>query len=133
MTDRFSKEVRSRIMSNIKGKNTSPEIKIRSLLWAKGKRYRIHDRTLIGSPDISNKSKSLAVFIDGCFWHGCGTCYREPKSNTAYWRDKIVRNKRRRAAVSRCLRRDGIRVLQFWEHEINKNPEKVADLICAHL
>ena len=133
MVDRVSKEVRSRIMSSIRGKNTTPEIKIRKLLWANGKRYRIHDGTVVGCPDISNKSKGLAVFIDGCFWHGCGRCYREPKTNTVFWRDKIAANKRRRRSVSRKLRNGGTTVLQFWEHEVNSNPERVARLISEYL
>ena len=133
MVDRVSKEVRSKIMSSIRGKDTSPEIKIRKLLWAKGKRYRVHDRTVIGCPDISNKSKNLAVFIDGCFWHGCGRCYREPKSNTVFWRNKIAKNKKRRGFVSKKLRDDGILLLQFWEHEVNKSPERVAEAISGHL
>ena len=120
-------------MSSIRGKDTSPEIKIRRLLWANGKRYRTHDATVTGCPDISNKSKNLAVFIDGCFWHGCGRCYREPKTNTVFWRNKIAKNRKRRRAVLRTLRNDGVIALQFWEHEINRNPAMVAASIAEHM
>ena len=133
MTDKVSKEIRSKIMSSIRAKNTAPEIKVRKLLWAKGKRYRIHDTTVVGCPDISNKSKGLAVFIDGCFWHGCARCYREPQTNTMFWRNKIAANNRRRLYVSRELRNGGIRVLQFWEHEVNSDPERVVEIISEHL
>ena len=71
MTDRFTKRVRSRIMSNIRSKNTKPELFVRRILWRHGLRYRIHNRTVLGTPDTSNKRRKLAVFVDGCFWHGC--------------------------------------------------------------
>jgi len=125
VADRFSKETRSKIMSSIRGKNTRPEIAIRKILLSKGLRYRIHDKTVFGTPDISNKSRGFAVFIDGCFWHGCPRCYKEPKSNVSYWREKIIRNKKRRTIVKRNLRKDGWKVFEFWEHHVNSNPEKV--------
>ena len=92
MADRFSKETRSRIMSRIRGKDTKPELAVRRILWKLGLRYRVHDRTVLGTPDISNKRRRLAVFVDGCFWHGCPVCYREPKTNRDFWRSKISRN-----------------------------------------
>ena len=64
-------------MSAIRGRNTQPELLVRRLLWARGKRYRIHDASVSGTPDISNKKRRVAVFIDGCFWHGCESCYTE--------------------------------------------------------
>jgi len=133
MPDKFSKEVRSRIMSSIRGKNTKPELAVRKILWMQGKRYRVHDRSVFGTPDISNKSKRLAVFIDGCFWHGCSRCYKEPKSNTEFWRSKINRNKDRRKVVRSRLREQGITILQFWEHQVLSNPEKVVERISHHL
>lgn len=71
MADTVSPETRSRMMSKIRSKNTKPEMAVRRTLWKSGLRYRVHDRTLPGTPDISNKRKRLAVFVDGCFWHGC--------------------------------------------------------------
>lgn len=133
MADKFDKATRSRIMAAIKGKNTSPEMKVRRLLWGMGNRYRIHDRTVHGTPDISIKKKKVAIFIDGCFWHGCGNCYREPKSNVNYWREKIVKNKKRRKAVLESLRKEQWTVMQFWEHEISPSPEIVAGKINSML
>lgn len=126
MVDKFSRETRSRIMAAIKGKNTNPEMAVRKILWSRGIRYRIHDNTVFGTPDISNKRKKLAIFIDGCFWHGCKRCYRPPKSNVEYWKNKIVDNKKRRSDVLRYLRKDGWMIFQFWEHEVISNPDKVA-------
>ena len=117
MADRFSKETRSRIMSRIRGKDTGPELAVRRILWKCGLRYRIHDRTVLGTPDISNKRRRLAVFVDGCFWHGCPVCYREPKTNRDFWRGKISRNMRRREVVRAGLEGQGFRVVEIWEHE----------------
>jgi len=133
VADKFSKQVRSKIMSSIRGKNTKPEMVIRKMLWENGKRYRIHDSSVFGTPDISNKSKNLAIFIDGCFWHGCKRCYKEPKSNTEFWRNKIIRNKKRRKLVKSKLRKEGITILQFWEHQVLANPQTVTQKISKHL
>jgi DNA mismatch endonuclease (patch repair protein) len=123
MPDKFSKETRSKIMSSIRGKNTKPEIIIRKMLWARGGRYRIHDGTVFGTPDISIKRKKIAIFIDGCFWHGCKKCYKEPKTNTVFWQNKILRNKKRRLDVRKTLRKKEWITLEFWEHEVNNSPE----------
>jgi len=116
-------------MSSIRGKNTKPEITIRRLIWSKGARYRIHDKTVFGCPDISNKSKRMAIFVDGCFWHGCHICYKEPKTNTVFWRNKIQRNKKRRSEVKKTLKIQGWKIMEVWEHQINKNPHALADKI----
>lgn len=113
-------------MSSIRSKNTKPELQVRKLVWALGKRFRIHDRTVFGTPDISNKSKRVAVFIDGCFWHGCPRCYSEPKSNTEFWRNKIARNRDRRKKVKSELRKEGWTVMEFWEHAVRKEPIPIA-------
>ena len=126
LPDKFSQETRSRIMSSIRGKNTKPETKIRKLVWSLGKRYRIHDRTVFGTPDMTNKSKKVAVFIDGCFWHGCPRCYSEPKTNSEFWRSKIARNRDRRKTVRKNLRRDGWTVMEFWEHSVRTKPVPIA-------
>ena len=117
MPDRFPKEVRSRIMSHIRGKDTKPELAVRRILWACGLRYRIHSRAVLGTPDISNRRKRLAVFVDGCFWHGCPVCYVEPKTNVDFWRAKVSSNLQRREAVRAGLEAQGFRVVEIWEHE----------------
>jgi DNA mismatch endonuclease (patch repair protein) len=120
-------------MSCIRSKNTKPETTIRKLLWAKRKRYRIHDKTIFGKPDLASKARKTAIFIDGCFWHGCIECYREPKSNVAFWREKLNSNKKRRIRVKENLIKEGWIVLEFWEHEVARSPEKVVSQICLFL
>ena len=105
---------------------------IRKELWKKGKRYRIHSKTIFGTPDISNKNKRIAVFIDGCFWHGCSLCFRVPKTNQNFWIKKIENNKQRRKTVRHTLRSEGWKVLEFWEHEINSDRNDVVKKILEY-
>lgn len=92
--DIVSREKRSRMMAGIRGKNTGPEALIRKLLHARGFRFRLHDRTLPGKPDIILKRHRVVVFVDGCFWHGHRGChlFKVPESNTDFWKDKIEGN-----------------------------------------
>jgi len=133
MVDNLSKQTRSRVMTSIKSKNTKPEMVIRKILWLQGFRYRIHDRSIIGTPDISSKKAKLAIFIDGCFWHGCKRCYKEPKSNVGFWRKKIQNNRKKRNSVRTQLRREGWNVLEFWEREINANSKRIATRVFSCL
>lgn len=124
MTDCFTKEKRSKVMSKIKSKNTKPELKLRKALWAKGYRYRIHTK-LHGKPDITFPSRKIAIFIDGCFWHKCPKCYKKPKSNQKYWIPKIERNVERDKENIRNLKKLGWKTIRIWEHDIKKNIELV--------
>ena len=124
MADKVSPEVRSRIMSHIRGKDTKPEIAVRRTVWGMGIRYRLHSRAVPGTPDLSNRSRRLAVFVDGCFWHGCPRCYREPQTNTVFWREKVERNRKRRRVVRKDLKMQGFRVAEIWEHDAY-NPSAV--------
>lgn len=111
-------------MRRIRGRDTSPELHFRRALWASGLRgYRLNVRSLPGAPDIVYRRAGVAVFVDGCFWHGCPKCYRRPASNQDYWDAKLARNKARDAAQRRKLRRDGWSVLRIWEHELKQGPE----------
>ena len=132
MADRVSAEIRSRIMSRVRSKDTKPELAVRRTLWAAGFRYRVHDGTLPGTPDVSNKRMRLAVFVDGCFWHGCPECYSEPKSNVEFWRAKMRMNAARRERVRSDLEGIGFRVVEIWEHEANC-PEAVLSKINARV
>jgi DNA mismatch endonuclease (patch repair protein) len=118
-------------MSKVKGKDTAPELLVRRELWKRGFRYRIHDRSLPGTPDISNKGRKLAVFIDGCFWHACPLHFRYPKENALFWERKIRRNRERRNEVRAELRAMGFTVLEFFECEVRKSPEYVVNRIVA--
>jgi DNA mismatch endonuclease, patch repair protein len=124
---------RSHRMSLIRGKNTKPEILLRKHLWNRGfKGYRINSK-ILGKPDLFYSTKGLAIFVDGCFWHGCPRCYKPPKSNRKYWKDKVNRNKQRDRIVNRRLRIRGIRVIRIWEHSIRKNLQKKAGLLESKL
>lgn len=124
MDIKTSKE-RSKNMSAIKSKNTKPEIVLRKALFRLGLRYRIH-YNLPGKPDIVFPGKRLVIFIDGCFWHGCPKCYKEPDNNKEFWIKKIARNKNRDDEVNIQLEALGWRVLRIWEHSIKKNSVEVA-------
>lgn len=115
--DRLSKDQRSYCMSQVKGKNTSLEVIVRSELFKRGLRFRKHVRKLPGSPDIVFVSSKTAVFLDGDFWHGYrfGAWSHKLKP---YWKEKISRNIRRDRANRRKLRSMGWAVLRIWEHEV---------------
>ena len=91
MTDHLTAEKRSWNMSRIRSKNTQPELAVRKYLYSKGFRYRLHNRHLPGTPDITNQSKKTAVFVNGCFFHQHKGCKRAtvPKSNKEYWIPKL--------------------------------------------
>ena len=116
VTDTFSPAKRSQIMSRIRAKDTSPEIKIRKGLHALGFRYRLHDRHLPGKPDLVFPRYKSVIFVNGCFWHG-HSChlFRWPSSNEEYWKPKISRTIARDKENLRLLREYGWRVLVIWE------------------
>jgi len=102
-------------MSRIRSEETGPEIRLRRALWAAGLRgYRKH----WGRPsiDVAYVGRKVAVFVDGCFWHGCPRHYREPKTNVGFWRPKIARNRERDGEVARRLRGEGWLVVRLWAH-----------------
>jgi DNA (cytosine-5)-methyltransferase 1 len=116
-------EQRSRIMRAVPGKNTSVEKELRRLLCdADFRGYRLHDSRVPGSPDVVFTRIRVAIFVDGCFWHGCAQCYRAPKSNSEYWTMKVRRNKERDERVTVACEAAGWVVLRLWEHEILKTP-----------
>ena len=103
MSDIFSFQKRSDIMSKIGGKNTKPEILVRKFLFSKGFRYRINVKTLPGKPDIVLPKYKTVIFINGCFWHG-HNCKKGklPSSNIDFWREKISNNKSRVIIIWQC-------------------------------
>jgi DNA mismatch endonuclease (patch repair protein) len=133
MTDVLTPEQRTYNMSRIRGKNTTPEIKLRKILFAVGIRgYRIH-HNLPGKPDIVFTKKKIAIFIDGCFWHKCPVCFQEPETRKDFWMKKIQSNIDRDKKVNEKLKHDGWTVIRIWEHEIRKEPEKAVKKIIALL
>jgi DNA mismatch endonuclease (patch repair protein) len=109
-----------RSMLGNRNRDTSPELALRSLVHAAGLRYRVAAKPLAGmrrTADMVFRPTRVAVFIDGCFWHGCPEHFVPPKTNPEYWRDKIGRNMERDRDTDTRLEEAGWLVLRFWEHE----------------
>lgn len=120
MVDLVSPAERSRVMSRIRGKDTKPEMIVRRRLHAAGLRFRLHRRDLPGAPDIVLPGRKVAVFVHGCFWHGCPRCRdgrKQVKSNEAYWAPKLARNKARDVRHAADLGAMGWAVRIIWECE----------------
>ena len=107
-------------MAAIKSKNTKPELAVRKYLFSLGFRYRIHCKSIPGTPDISNKKKKIAIFINGCFWHSHNKCKYAvlPKTRTKWWNNKLNDNKKRDKRNYNSLKSIGWNVLIIWECEI---------------
>lgn len=108
-------------MSKIRSKDTKLELYFKDLI--KGHRFRYQPK-MLGNPDFALKKLKIAIFIDSCFWHKCPKHFRKPQSNISYWEPKINRNVERKKEVNKQLRKQGWKVIRFWEHQIKKNPEK---------
>lgn len=112
-------------------RNRSTELQVVKILrehhvsgWRRGSQ-------LFGKPDFLFRKEKTALFVDGCFWHGCKTCRRnmKPSTNSGYWLAKIARNKTRDRNVNAELRRAGWLVIRIWEHEVSKAPDKIIRLV----
>ncbi|RFS17342.1 very short patch repair endonuclease [Emticicia sp. C21] len=126
MTDVHDKKTRSYNMSQIKGKNTKPEIMVRKFLFANGFRYKLHDKKLPGKPDIVLPKYKTVVFIQGCFWHGHTGCryFIMPKSNTEFWIEKIGQNQKRDIVKFSELEKLGWHVYLIYECELKKDKKE---------
>ena len=122
---------RSAMMGRIRGTNTQPETVLRSALWKRGLRYRVNAKTPVGRPDVVVASKKLAVFIDGCFWHGCPLHYVRPRTRDEFWSAKLAENLARDMRQVDELEALGWRVVRVWEHEVFTNLDGVVDRILA--
>jgi DNA mismatch endonuclease (patch repair protein) len=116
MTDTLTSSQRSERMSRIRGRDTTPELVLRRALHAQGFRYRLHDRSLPGTPDLVFGVAKIAVFVNGCFWHAhqCSIGH-SPKTHTEFWEGKFRVNRKRDAQNIRALRQLGWRVINVWE------------------
>ncbi|WP_111412999.1 DNA mismatch endonuclease Vsr [Billgrantia lactosivorans] len=130
--DVLTPEQRSYCMSQIKGKNTKPEVALRKALWGLGYRYRIRNR-LPGKPDLVFISLRTVVFIDGCFWHKCPDHFVQPKTRAQFWLDKINGNVARDQRNNEVLRSEGWKVVRIWEHEIKESLESAVGCVVAVL
>ena len=125
MADVYTSARRSEIMSRIRGsRNKSTELRLIDILKEHAVIGWRRNHKLIGKPDLVFPLGKVAVFVDGCFWHGCPEHYRLPSSNTGFWKQKITRNRDRDKEVSRALRQKGWKVLRIWEHELTRKNQR---------
>jgi DNA mismatch endonuclease, patch repair protein len=115
---------RSRNMRAIKASsNVTTELRLRAhLIRNRIVGWKVRTKDLPGCPDFFFARERLAVFVDGCFWHGCPKCGHIPQTNRSYWLRKLARNKQRDAQIKRALRSEGLRVLRIWECQLRANP-----------
>jgi DNA mismatch endonuclease (patch repair protein) len=134
MADVVTPEVRSRMMSGIRGKDTQPEMIIRRGLHARGFRFRLHDRRLPGKPDLVFPKYRAVIFVHGCFWHGHNChLFKWPKTREAFWREKIEGNKSRDRQHLSSLKVAGWHALAIWECQLKsaskRDIERVLDAV----
>lgn len=123
---------KSQQMARVRNKDTAPELTLRKQLWRAGIRYRLRPK-LPGTPDLIMPRAKVAIFVDGCFWHGCPIHYVAPATNVAFWRDKLAKNRLRDEATTQSLENQGWRVLRFWEHELKDDMSSAIERIKSAL
>lgn len=123
--DSLTPEQRSALMRKVRSKDTTPEMRVRRALHAKGFRYRLHHSDLPGKPDLVLSRFRTCIFVHGCFWHGHESCRKAsvPKTNTDFWVKKISRNQERDREVRTLLEEIGWRVVTVWECQTEKAEE----------
>lgn len=120
MADKFDKAIRSNIMSCIKSKNTSPELKLKKEMVKAGlKGFKMHPK-MLGNPDFVFPKQKFVIFVDGCFWHGYNWKKLGKVPPKKYWQAKILRNMVRDKKYNRLLKKEGWKVVRFWEFEVNE-------------
>lgn len=132
MSDVFTKQKRSEVMSRIKGKgNKDTELVMIQIL----RKHHIsgwrRNQAILGKPDFVFPKQKLALFVDGCFWHGCPKHGHTPKSNQEFWGKKLQKNKVRDTYVSITLKRSGWKVVRIWEHDLSKPGRVVKRILSA--
>ena len=134
VVDTVSPIVRSRIMANVKSKDTQPEMQVRRMLHGLGYRYRLHRRDLPGRPDLTFPSRKKVVFVNGCFWHQHSGCPRAtiPATNREFWIAKLERNRLRDERNQTLLSLDGWKVMTVWECQL-RDIDQVAEYLTAFL
>jgi DNA mismatch endonuclease (patch repair protein) len=131
MPDVVPPDVRSRMMSGIRGKDTKPEMLLRSQLHRRGLRFRVHDKRLPGRPDIVFPGRRAVVFVNGCFWHGHEGCkyFKVPDTRREFWLDKINTNRSRDARSVAALEEAGWRVCVVWECATRRKAAEAVDAV----
>jgi DNA mismatch endonuclease (patch repair protein) len=130
-TDHVSAETRSRIMAAVRSRGgRSTERRLRAALIGRAiAGWRIQATHLPGQPDFYFPKSRVAIFVDGCFWHGCSRCYRRPRSSQKYWDAKVAINSARDRRTRRRLHRMGWRIVRIWEHDVKRGPTQAAERI----
>lgn len=128
--DCFDVEKRSQVMKSVGKWDTAPELRLRLHLWKNGLRYRKHPRVADTRPDLAFVGSRIAVFVDGCFWHGCPRHYVAPVGNAAFWSEKLRRNQLRDNLVTAKLKNEGWTVVRVWECEVHRQLDIVTRRIC---
>ena len=130
MVDVVDRKTRSRMMSGIRGKNTKPELLIRKGLFARGFRYRLHDKHLPGKPDLVLPKYAAVIFVHGCFWHGHDChLFKWPKTRHAFWRKKILRNRVNDTEACTRLKAEGWYILTIWECALKGRTRRPLDKV----
>lgn len=127
MVDSLSVERRSWNMSRIRNRDTGPERQLRSMLHRAGFRFRLHDRSLPGTPDIVMKRHNAVILVHGCYWHRHDGCSNSttPSTRTDFWKSKFEATVARDKRNADALQKLGLRVIVIWECELKKNPYTV--------
>lgn len=130
MADNLSPTQRSALMSRVRSADTRPEVEVRSALHRAGFRFRLHDKNLVGKPDIVLRKHKTAIFVHGCFWHGhdCSKG-RLPKTNAQFWKEKISKNHQRDRRNIEVLQAAGWRVFVIWECNIDRDVDRVINAL----
>ena len=134
MPDIFTKAKRSAVMARIRGSgNAATELRMMALMRAHGIMGWRRKQRVFGKPDFVFRAAKLAVFVDGCFWHGCPRHYKPPGTRGAFWRNKVETNRDRDRRVTRALRKAGWTVLRVWECALARKrwPSTVRRLVRA--
>lgn len=118
---------RSEVMSRIRGADTKPEVALRAALEDRSIRHDLLTKPPAGRPDIVSAGTKLAVFVDGCFWHGCPSHYVRPRTREEFWAAKLIMNLERDARTSIALTEAGWTVIRIWEHEVIEELRQAAD------
>lgn len=129
--DIVSKQIRSRMMGAIRGKNTKPELQVRQYLHARGFRYRLHSRDVAGSPDLTLRKHNCVIFVHGCFWHrhrGCRYA-TTPSTRNEFWTQKLDANRARDIASHERLLNEGWRIAVVWECALRHLPQTTLEAL----
>lgn len=134
MIDIVDRKTRSRMMSGIRGKDTKPELVIRSGLHRRGYRYRLHDKHLPGKPDMVFRGRTAVIFVHGCFWHGHDChLFKWPSTRSEWWREKIEGNRTHDVMVFSRLKREGWRQAHVWECALKGKEHRDLDAVIRQL